>query len=165
MDDALREAFRATAYHVNLDTLNWATIRVDLPLPAELAVVVGERPWAFITAWNPQAHRRSTESNMAAQKVLLAALQAHADVGVYPAIGVGNSGWSEPGLFVVGVATDAMDALARTHRQLAYVCGMAGSAATLRELAQIRLLASTSATRTSRAAPAGITSGPAGGGG
>ncbi|MEO8777473.1 MAG: DUF3293 domain-containing protein [Rhodanobacter sp.] len=134
MDDALREAFRATAYHVNLDTLNWATIRVDLPLPAELAVVVGARPWAFITAWNPQARRRPAADNLSAQKTLLAALQSDAAVSVYPAIGVGSSGWIEPSLFVVGIDTAAMDALARTHRQLAYVCGVAGAAAALREL-------------------------------
>lgn len=134
MDDALREAFRATAYHVNLDTLTWATIRVDLPPPVELDVVVGTRPWAFITAWNPQARRRSATDNLTAQKTLLAALQGHADASVYPAIGVGSSGWIEPSLFAVGIDTAAMDALARTYRQLAYVCGMAGAAAVLREL-------------------------------
>ncbi len=134
MDDALREAFRATAYHVNLDTLSWSTIRVDLSLPAELAIVVGTRPWAFITAWNPQARRRSAADNLADQKALLAALQDHAGVSVYPAIGVGSGGWIEPSLFVVGVDTAAMDVLARTHRQLAYVCGVAGAAAVLREL-------------------------------
>ena len=134
MDDPLREAFRATAYHVNLDTLNWATIRVDLPLPPELATVVGKRSWAFITAWNPQARRRSAADNLAAQKALLAALEGHVGADIYPAIGVGNSGWAEPSLFVVGVDAGAMDALATTHRQLAYVCGMDGAAAVLREL-------------------------------
>ena len=135
MDEELREAFRATAYHVNLDMLSWATIRVDLPLPAELAVVVGTRPWGFITAWNPQARRRSAAENLAAQKALLAALQGHADASVYPAIGVGSSGWIEPSLFVVGVDTGTLDELAASHRQLAYVCGVAGATAVLRELA------------------------------
>jgi hypothetical protein len=134
MDEALREAFRATSYWVNLDTLHWATIRVDAPLPAELAAVVGTRPWAFITAWNPQARPRSAADNLAAQASLLAALHRHADVNVYPAIGVGSSGWSEPSLFVVGVGTAVADALATSHRQLAYVHGSAGAAATLREL-------------------------------
>jgi hypothetical protein len=134
MDEALREAFRATSYCVNLDMLRWATIRVDAPLPTELAAVVGTRPWAFITAWNPQARPRSETDNLAAQKSLLAALHGHADVTVYPAIGVGSSGWTEPSLFVVGVDTAVMDALATSHRQLAYVHGRAGAAATLREL-------------------------------
>ena len=134
MDEELREAFRATAYHVNLDTLSWATIRVDLPLPAELETVVGKQPWAFITAWNPQARRRSAADNLAAQEALLAALQEHADASVYPAIGVGSSGWIEPSLFAIGIDIAAMDALARTYRQLAYVCGIADAAAVLREL-------------------------------
>lgn len=130
----MREAFRGTAYHVNLDTLNWATIRVDLPLPAELAALVGQRPWAFITAWNPQARRQSAKDNKAAQQALLSALLDSPEASVYPAIGVGDSGWSEPSLFVIGADTAAIDALARTHRQLAYVHGQAGGAALLREL-------------------------------
>ncbi len=134
MDEMLREAFRATAYHVCVDTLTWATIRVDLPLPAELAAVVGTRPWAFITAWNPQARRRPAADNMAAQQSLLVALQDQADVSVYPAIGVGSSGWIEPSLFVVGVDTNVLDPLAVNHRQLAYVHGVACGAALLREL-------------------------------
>lgn len=134
MDELLREAFRDTAYHVNLDLLVWATIRVDLPLSSELTAVVGTRPWAFITAWNPQARRRSLAENMAAQQALLIALQDQPGVGIYPAIGVGSSGWIEPSLFVVGVDTAALDLLARTHRQLAYVHGQADTSARLREL-------------------------------
>ena len=134
MDELLREAFRETAYHVNLDTLSWATIRVDLPLPAELAGVVGTRPWAFITAWNPQARRRSAEDNMAAQRALLLALEQQRDVSIYPAIGVGSSGWIEPSLFVVGVDTAVVDRLGTHHRQLAYVHGRSDGVARLREL-------------------------------
>ena len=134
MDELLREAFRATAYHVNLDTLRWATIRVDLLLPAELAAVVDTRPWAFITAWNPQARRRAAADNLTAQKQLLVALQEQPAVSIYPAIGMGSSGWIEPSLFVVGVDTAVMDSLARHHRQLAYVHGHADGAAHLREL-------------------------------
>jgi hypothetical protein len=134
MDEALLEAFRATAYHVCLDTVTWATIRVDLPLPGPLANMVGAHPWAFITAWNPQARRRPPAENLAAQRDLLAALQKQPGVAVHPALGVGTSGWSEPSLFVVGAGVHALDKLARTHGQLAYVHGEAGSAALLRVL-------------------------------
>jgi len=134
MDEALLEAFRATAYHVCLDTVTWATIRVDLPLPGPLADVVGARPWAFVTAWNPQARRRPPADNLAAQRELLAALQKQPGIAVHPALGVGTSGWSEPSLFVVGAGVHALDKLARTHGQLAYVHGEAGSAALLRVL-------------------------------
>lgn len=134
MDEFLLEAFRATAYHVNLDTVAWATIRVDLPLPAELASVVGSRPWAFITAWNPQARRRPPAENLAAQRELLAALQNRPGVAVYPAIGVGSTGWIEPSLFAIGADVDMMDSLARKHAQLAYVHGQADGIAHLRLL-------------------------------
>lgn len=134
MDEALLEAFHATAYHVCLDTVTWATIRVDLPLPTQLTDAVGSRPWAFITAWNPQARRRPPAENLAAQRELLAALQNQPGVTVHPALGVGTSGWSEPSLFVVGAGIQALDKLARIHGQLAYVHGEADGAALLRVL-------------------------------
>ena len=132
MDEFLLEAFRATAYHVNLDTVTWATIRVDLPLPTELVPVVGSRPWAFITAWNPQARRRPPEENLAAQRELLTALQDQPGVTIHPAVGVGSTGWIEPSLFAIGVDVDVMDSLARKHAQLAYVHGQANGTAHLR---------------------------------
>ena len=135
MDEALLEAFRSTAYHVCIDTVSWATIRVDLPLPAALADVVGSRSWAFITAWNPQARRRPPAENLAAQRELLAALQAQPGAIVLPAIGVGSSGWSEPSLFAIGPDLAILDALARAHGQLAYVHGEAAGAALLRTVA------------------------------
>ncbi|WP_426699949.1 DUF3293 domain-containing protein [Rhodanobacter sp. Col0626] len=134
MDEFLLEAFHATTYHVNLDTVTWATIRIDLPLPAELVSVVGARPWAFITAWNPQARRRPPTENLAAQHELLAALRNQPDVTVYPAIGVGSTGWIEPSLFAIGADVAALDSLAKEHAQLAYVHGQAGGIAHLRLL-------------------------------
>jgi hypothetical protein len=134
MDEFLLEAFHATAYHVNLDTVTWATIRIDQPLPAELAAVVGSRPWAFITAWNPQARRRPPAENLAAQHELLAALQNQPGVTVHPAMGVGSTGWIEPSLFAIGADIDTLDSLARTHAQLAYVRGQADGVAQLRLL-------------------------------
>jgi hypothetical protein len=134
MDEALLEAFRSTTYHVCLDTVRWAIIRVDLPLPTTLAALVGAQPWAFVTAWNPQARRRPPAENEAAQRELLASLERRSGVRVYPAIGVGTSGWSEPSLFVTGVGVEALDPLTRAHGQLAYVHGEAGGHATLRVL-------------------------------
>jgi hypothetical protein len=132
MDEYLREAFRDTSYLVNLDTVSWATIRVDLPLPLELRELVDAQPWGFVTAWNPQARRRATAENLAAQRELLAALQALPGTTVRPAIGVGNTGWSEPSLFVVGADAAALDPLARRHGQRAYVHGHGGGIARLR---------------------------------
>ena len=132
MDEYLREAFRDTAYLVNLDTVSWATIRIDLPLPAELHELVGMQPWAFITAWNPQARRRAQPENLVAQRELLAALQALPGIAVRPAIGVGNTGWSEPSLFVIGADAATLDPLARHHGQRAYVHGHGDGVALLR---------------------------------
>lgn len=131
MDEFLLEAFRATAYHVNLDTVTWATIRVDLALPVVLVPVVGSRPWTFITAWNPQARRRPLAENLAAQHDLLADLQARPEVTVYSALGVGSTGWGEPSLFAIGADVAVMDSLARKYAQLAYVHGQGHGAAHL----------------------------------
>lgn len=134
MDEALLEAFRSTAYHVCLDTVTWAVIRVDLPLPAALAATVGSGTWAFITAWNPQARRRPQAENEAAQRQLLDEVRRTATARAYPAIGVGTSGWAEPSLFVTGLGMSALDALTRAHGQLAYVHGKGNGPATLRVL-------------------------------
>lgn len=134
MDEFLLEDFRHTAYHVNIDLVSWATIRVDLPLPAELVPVVGPRPWAFITAWNPQARRRPAAENLAAQQELLTTLQSQPDIAVHGALGVGTSGWAEPSLFVVGLDLAALDQLAKKYAQLAYVHGDLAGIAHLRLL-------------------------------
>ena len=44
-------------------------------------------------------------------------------------LGLGNTGWSEPSLFVVGADTAMLDILARRHDQLAYIHGRAGGTA------------------------------------
>lgn len=132
MNELLLEVFRHTTYHVVLDPVRWAAIHIDSPVPAELAAVVGSRPWGFITAWNPQARRQLEPENRAAQQTLLDALGKLPQVVVHPAIGVGQTGWAEPSLFVIGADVATLDALMHLHDQLAYVHGLAGGPAVLR---------------------------------
>ena len=112
----------------------WARIRIDQPLPESLQTLVGTRSWGFITAWNPRSETRPPEDNLAAQRELLTALRACPEAAIYPAIGIGPSGWSEPSLFVVGLETAALDALCHRHEQNAYVHGQGAAAASLRLL-------------------------------
>jgi Protein of unknown function (DUF3293) len=134
MDKALIDAFRATDYLVCLDEVTWASIHVDQPLPAPLQALVGTRSWGFITAWNPRSQECSPEDNLVAQRELLAALRAWQDAVVYPAVGVGASGWCEPSLFVIGPDLSTLDALGQRYRQNAYVHGHG------LEVARLRLL-------------------------
>ena len=134
MDKALLDAFRATDYLVCLDEVEWASIRVDQPLPALLQKLVDQRAWGFITAWHPQAQVRAAADNLAAQLELLAALRACAGAAIRPAIGIGASGWHEPSLFVIGPEPAVLDTLARRHRQVAYVHGAGSAPARLRLL-------------------------------
>ena len=134
MDEALLDAFRTTDYLVCLDEVEWASIRIEQPLPEPLQRLVGHRAWGFITAWHPQAQMRAAADHLAAQRELLAALHVWPGAVIHPAIGIGASGWHEPSLFVIGPERATLDALARRHRQAAYVHGQ-GS-----ELARLRLL-------------------------
>ena len=161
MDKALLDAFRDTDYLVCLDEVEvvpahpvpalwvpplgapatlahpwtaWACIRIDQPLPEALLTLVGTHSWGFITAWNPRSETRAAEDNLAAQNELLAALRAWPAAAIYPAIGIGSNGWSEPSLFVIGLETAAFDALCHRHEQNAYVHGQGAAAASLRLL-------------------------------
>jgi hypothetical protein len=134
MDKALVDAFRATDYLVCLNEVEWASIRIDQPLPTSLQALVGTRSWGFITAWNPRSEPRSPADNLTAQRELLAALRASPEAMIYPAIGVGASGWSEPSLFVIGPDLPTLDALGLHYEQNAYVHGQGI------EIARLRLL-------------------------
>lgn len=133
MDKALLDAFRATHFLVCIDEMEWADIRIDQAPPASLRVLISERAWGFITAWNPFAEMRPENENLAAQRQLHSALQELPDAIIRPAIGVGAD-WHEPSLFVIGADTAVLDVLAASHHQLAYVHGHSRQPALLRVL-------------------------------
>jgi len=134
MDDALLAAYQATDYRVRLARGGWATIRIDQPLPAELLHLAGNRPWGFITAWNPRSRPTPPAQNRAALTVLLTLLRALPEtIAIHPGRGVSRDGrWKEPSLWVIGPDTPSLDALARHFRQLGYVHGQGSAPARLR---------------------------------
>jgi hypothetical protein len=134
MDEALRFAYQNADYLVCVDTVEWACIRIDQPLPASLAQRVGSRCWAFITACNPCSQSREAAENLAAQRQLFAALQGLPDATILSAIGIGSDGWHEPSFFVIGADHATLDALGHHHRQNAYVFGNGSEMAQLRWL-------------------------------
>ena len=134
MDEALLAAYRATDYRVRLARGGWAAIRIDQPLPADLGSLAGNRPWGFITAWNPYSQPDTRARNRVAQHALLAALRALQQTTLIRAgAGVSTDGqWREASLWVVGPDETALDALARRFGQIGYVRGDAASPARLR---------------------------------
>lgn len=134
MDEALLQAYRGTDYVVCLSATEWACIRVDQALPDALQLKVGVHSWGFITAWNPRSKVRASADNLDAQQELLALLQALPDSTIFPAIGIGTSGWHEPSLFVIGPDQSTLDALGRRYQQNAYVYGQQSEPARLRIL-------------------------------
>ncbi len=135
MDEALLTAYRSSTYLVCVDAAQWSPIRIDESLPDALQTLVGENPWGFVTAWNPRSKPHTDDANTAAQQQLLATLQASAGVlALYPGVGIGSTGWYEPGLFVVGLEPATLDARCTTHGQNAYVHGRGHAPAALRML-------------------------------
>lgn len=83
----------------------------------------------------PRSEACRWTDNLAAQAGLLAILRTMPETtAVYPGIGIGPSGWHEPGLFVTGPGTAQLDSLANRYEQNAYVHGCGG------EIARLRLL-------------------------
>ena len=133
MDNTLLiAAYRTTDYRVRLTQGGWVSIHVDAALPASLHSLIGERSWAFITAWNPGSQPQPRSQNHAAQQALLAALRDLPRIScIRPGLGVGDD-WREASLFVVGPDLAAIDQLAEQFQQNAYVHGLGKGYARLR---------------------------------
>lgn len=132
MDERLLAAYRDTDYRVRLPVGGTASLHIDEPLPAALHALVADRPWGFVTAWNPASIPTPTPVNRTAQRQLLAELRALPDTrDIRPALGAGRHGWREPSLFVVGVTPEAFDELCRRYGQLACLVGQGPGAVRL----------------------------------
>lgn len=133
MDNTLLiAAYRTTDYRVRLPQGGWASIYVDAALPAPLHALIGERSWAFITAWNPGSQALARAQNHAAQQALLASLrELPRTTFIRPGLGVGED-WREASFFVVGPDLADIDALAQQFQQNAYVHGLGKGYARLR---------------------------------
>lgn len=132
MDNSLIDTYRSADYRVRLAQGGWVSIQVDAALPTTLHTLIGERNWAFITAWNPASQVRPRTQNHAAQQALLLALrQLPRTTCIRPGLGVGGA-WREASLFVVGPNLAEIDELAQQFQQNAYVHGLGQGYARLR---------------------------------
>lgn len=134
MDESLLAAYQATDYRVRLARGGCAVIRIGQRLPASLASLAQDRPWGFITAWNPRSQVVSIAQNRAAQRQLLGALRTLAGTAlIRPAVGAAVTGaWREPSLWVVGPDIERLDPLAIRFGQFGYVHGQRDGVAMLR---------------------------------
>jgi hypothetical protein len=132
MDNSLIDVYRSTDYRVRLTRGGWVSIQVDAALPASLHPLIGERSWAFITAWNPGSQAQPHAQNRVAQQALLVALRRlPRTTCIRPGVGVGDA-WREASLFVVGPNLADIDELAQQFQQNAYVHGLGHGYARLR---------------------------------
>jgi hypothetical protein len=123
MDKQLLEAYLRSEYRVRLSRGGAAVIRVGEPLPQALRGLAGDREWGFLTAWNPGSQPQAATTNRAAERRLLADVQALSGVAIHPAYGVGTDGWREPSFWLVGIERSALDELGRCYRQRAWLYG------------------------------------------
>jgi hypothetical protein len=132
MDNSLIDIYRSTDYRVRLAQGGWVSIQVDAALPSELHPLIGERSWAFITAWNPGSQVQAPPQNRAAQHALLVALRdLPRTTCIRAGVGVGDA-WREASLFVVGPNLADIDELAQQFQQNAYVHGLGAGYARMR---------------------------------
>ena len=123
----LDRAFRATTYRVRVAD-RVVDVRVDRLHP-ELDALLRNRSWAVVTAWNPFSRDVGAQVNASAQARLDRAIDA-AGLERWPAVGVGDDGWSEESRLVVVERARAL-ALGRDFSQWAIVTGAPGGEARL----------------------------------
>jgi hypothetical protein len=123
MDEALLETYCRSTYRVRLPGGGRATLRIGQPLPVALQPLAERRDWGFLTAWNPRSQPQPPLANREAQRRLLADLQADAGLSIYPALGLGDGGWREPSLWIVGIDADALRRLGERYGQNAWLQG------------------------------------------
>jgi hypothetical protein len=129
-------AYHAARYAVRLR----GGIRVELlvgeAVPRALAEVlsacaIGDcATGGLITAWNPYSVPATRDDNRRRQRELLPRLRGASAV-VHAGAGWG-AGWREPGFAPLGIASGALDALAREFRQNAILTFSAGERVRLR---------------------------------
>lgn len=132
MDEALLQAYLHSDYRVRRPTGGYVCIRIGQTPPRALQTWLGaDRPWLFITAWNPHSVRRAARCNRRAQHALLEALRQAGACRILPGVGVGEDGWRESSLLVSGLPFATHPALMRRFGQYAVVRGHGHAAAEL----------------------------------
>lgn len=130
--DALVAAFKAAEYVVDGPGAT-IVIRVGEPTTA-LDRLLDDRPWAVITAHNPDGRPRAAEANAAAERSLGERLRKLRPAVLLPGCNRDPSGlWpDEPAWLFTPRSLRQVDALARRFDQRAVVAGRPGSPAELR---------------------------------
>jgi hypothetical protein len=129
MDDALREAFRATRYCFESPE-GELLLRVDSANGRLRALLRSHRAEsaAVLTAFNPQGKRREHSANLAAQAQLRRDLGA-SGFTLLPGRNEDPAGkWLEESFLVIGIGMEAARTLAARHDQLAFLWMDAASA-------------------------------------
>lgn len=129
--EELLQAFAATEYRVRI--AGGEHVLHPGRRHASLDAALGNRAWAVVTAFNPQARRLDEAGNRRRQQELLAAL-AHTGQETHPAVNRDpEAAWpDEIAVLIVEIGMADLDKLAREFDQAAVVTGRPGEPARLR---------------------------------
>lgn len=121
--EELLQAFFTTHYRVATPGEATLTVRIGRAHPA-LDRLVGQQPWAIITACNPGAEPLDPSENQARHR-RLCRRAGQGGWSTRPAVNRDPSGkWpDEPGLLLAGIDAAAAGELAREFGQVAFVSG------------------------------------------
>jgi hypothetical protein len=123
MDEDLPGIYRRSTYRGRLPGGGRATLRIGEALPVALRALAEQRDWGFLTAWNPRSQPQPALVNRRAQRRLLADLRADARLSIHPALGLGDDGWREPSLWIVGIDAATLRRLGERYGQNAWLQG------------------------------------------
>jgi hypothetical protein len=130
----LTEVYSATTFRV-AGPSGSIDIRVGMRCLAldDLLMTLGQREWAYVTAWNPHSELRSVKENAAAHQVLLRELATWGLGQYFEGDGIpDNPGWAaERSVWIAGIARADAIALGIRFGQNAVVLGRLGGVAEL----------------------------------
>lgn len=131
IEAGLLQAYASTDYRVRRPAGGYVSIRIGRALPPVLQTLADGASWGFLSAWNPYSQWRPRSANRSAQQHLLQRLRADPGCRWLPAIGVGENGWREASLWILGLTARQLDQLALEFSQHAWVGADAQGRATI----------------------------------
>lgn len=116
---SLKQAFENTSFFVSLPS-GLCELRHGLPCPEEISQIVGDRPWAIITAFNPQGYQVSEAENWERHGQLITETGSLTRMEAY---GTAPKWQREYGFLLVGINLEKACEIGRKFDQAAIVYG------------------------------------------
>ena len=111
----LKQSFESASFFVSLPS-GLCELRHGLPCPEEIGQIIGDRPWAIITAFNPQGRQVSEAENWERHGQLIKETRSLSRIEAY---GTAPKWQREYGFLLVGIALEEACEIGRKFDQAA----------------------------------------------